>query len=99
MSIVASSPFTIWQDWLNALLATTREQVESCAARHATMSGAASTSNVFWFRTGPNGKESGLFASMTHAGDIHSTSNVSELVNFLKSLPESAKKEIANSLS
>jgi hypothetical protein len=94
MSDSASTPFAIGRGWMDSLLASSRQQVQDCATRHSAMSGAASSSNLFWFRTGPCGKESGLFASMEHGGNVHFTPKVSELVNFLKSLPESARNEI-----
>lgn len=98
MSIAFSSPFAIWCDWLNKMQAEMLAQVNSAAIRHSTMCGSASSSNLFWFRTGQQGAESGCFVSMTHGNEFHSASNVSELVNFLKELPADVRQEIVEAL-
>lgn len=93
-----SSSFDVWRDWMNSLLASSRAQVQDCAIRHSAMSGASNTSTLMWTRTGSRGEDSGLFASMEHGGDVHSTSNVSELITVLKQLPESVRQEIVEAL-
>src|ERR1035441_1418994 len=70
-------------------------QLKSAAIRHAKMSGSASSHALFWFRTGQHGTESGCYASMTHAGDVHISPSAAGLVAFLKKLPESTQNEIA----
>ena len=92
-----SSSFQIWLDWMQAVQSDMLANINSAATRHTKMSGAVSTDNLFWFRTGQHGTEGGLFASMVSADSVQST-QVSELTAFLKRLPDQTRQDILASL-
>ncbi len=93
-----SSSFDIWRDWINSVLASARTQVEPAAIRHTKMFGASNTSTLMWFRTGRQGTESGVFASMEHAGGTQSGPDVHGFITFLRTLPASVRQEIVEGL-
>jgi hypothetical protein len=98
MSDSPASPFIVWRDWMNQLLATVRQQVESGASRHEKMVGSSATSTLMWARTGPSGVESGCFLTMDHGGCTH-VSGVQGLVSFIGQLPTDVREQIKESLS
>lgn len=99
MSGSVASPFGILHDWTNNMLADAHRGFGSIAIRLSKIAGESTNYVLIWGKTSHGGVESGCFVSMIHGDDVQSTSNISELVNLLKSLPKSARKEIAKSLS
>lgn len=93
-----ASAFTIWQDWLNNMLANLHTELNSAAVRHTKMVGASITSTLMWVRTGSCGETSGVLCVMEHSGDTDVSPGVQGLVDFLKQLPDSVRKEIVSSL-
>jgi hypothetical protein len=94
MSVIASSAFSVWRDWMNQLLASTRTQMESAAIRHDAMVGASTNHCIFWVKTARGGVESGCLTAMEHSGDIHVGPGVQSFIAFLKKLPKDVREVI-----